>query len=303
MAASHGRLIGRKIVSVHELDVGDVRSILEVATRMGRYRAEGVPGQLRKRVLACLFYDMSAQAYLSFASAMEYLGGRVISCVGPEYAQLAKGEAIEDVVRTAEAYADLVVLCHPDHDAVVRAARVLQKPFINAGGAAEHPTQALIDLYAISRHPGLSVPRTVTFVGDMTHGSVQTLAGLLAKHGRPRLQFVSPKALRLESEVLQSLQGKGFECSEPESLREALEITDVLYVTPFPQGRPDTTAYAITKECVQLLPEHAAILHPFPRSDELPMEVDEDHRAFYFKQMEYGLHVRMALLAMLLGKA
>jgi aspartate carbamoyltransferase len=215
-------------------------------------------------------------------------------------------------VRTLEAYADVIVLRHPEIGSAALAAHYARKPVINAGdGAGEHPTQALLDLYTILAELGQVDGMTVTMVGDLKYGrTVHSLARLLSLFNA-RLHYVSPDILRMPPEIIQELDQAGIPQSEHTRLEDVLGESDVLYVTRIQKERftdPQQyegvkDAYVITPELMQAAKERMVVLHPLPRVGEISMEVDDDPRAAYFRQMEYGLYVRMALLALVLGKA
>jgi aspartate carbamoyltransferase len=214
---------------------------------------------------------------------------------------VTKGETLEDTVRTLECYADAIVLRHYDNDAAERAARVCAVPVINAGnGTGEHPTQALLDLYTIRKERRGIDGLTVTMMGDLKYGrTVHSLTKLLRLYDA-RLRFVSPPELRLPAEYLQ--RGD----AEYAELDEAIRDTDVLYVTRVQKERiPGAIAidlsYAVTPADMHLARADMVLMHPLPRVGEIPAELDSDPRAAYFRQMRYGLHVRMALLAAMLA--
>jgi aspartate carbamoyltransferase len=206
----------------------------------------------------------------------------------------------------------VIVLRHPETGAAATAARYLRKPLINAGdGTGEHPTQALLDLFTIHEELGRLDGLTVTLLGDLKYGrTVHSLARLLRLYGA-RLNYVSPEILRMPPRIIEELHQAGVEQHEYAELETVLADTDVLYVTRVQKERfenPDEyelvkNAYVITPETLAHAKAQMVLMHPLPRVSEISMDVDADPRAAYFRQMEYGLYVRMALLAMVLGKA
>lgn len=309
---------GKDILSVKQFSRSDLNYIFAVAREMREMVMRvGTFDLLKGKILANLFYEPSTRTSSSFTSAMERLGGSVIPINEVRYSSVSKGESLPDTVRTLECYADVIVLRHPDLGASALAAQYARKPIINAGdGVGEHPTQALLDLFTImselggdDEHPvdGL----TVTMLGDLRYGrTVHSLARLLSLY-RVRLNYVSPEILRMPAEIIQELDERGIPQREYNHLEAALPDTDVLYVTRVQKERfADLIAYesvkdafVITAETMKQAKERMIIMHPLPRVGEISMDVDEDPRAAYFRQMEYGLYVRMALLAMVLGKA
>jgi aspartate carbamoyltransferase len=243
---------------------------------------------------------------------MERLGGSVIPINEVRYSSVAKGESLPDTVRTLECYADVIVLRHPEVGASALAAKYARKPIINAGdGVGEHPTQALLDLFTIIEELGHTDGLTVTMLGDLKYGrTVHSLARLLSLF-RVTVNYVAPEILRMPPEIIQELKASGLPQFEYDSLDDIIASTDVLYVTRVQKERfEDPEAYegvkgafVINTDTLQRARERMIVMHPLPRVGEIAMDVDEDPRAAYFRQMEYGLYVRMALLAMVLGKA
>lgn len=304
---------GKDILSVKQFSRADLEYIFAVAHEM-REMVErvGTFDLLKGKILANLFYEPSTRTSSSFTSAMERLGGSVIPINEVRYSSVSKGESLPDTVRTLECYADVIVLRHPEVGASALAAQYARKPIINAGdGIGEHPTQALLDLFTIVEELGQVDGLTVTMLGDLKYGrTVHSLARLLSLYD-VRLNYVSPEILRMPAEIIAELSEKGIPQSEHTSLDEVLPETDVLYVTRVQKERFENPAeyesvkdaYVITPEVMRRAKERMIVMHPLPRVGEISMEVDADPRAAYFRQMEYGLYVRMALLAMVLGKA
>lgn len=304
---------GKDILSVKQFVRSDLDYIFGVAHEM-REMVERVGSfdLLKGKILANLFYEPSTRTSSSFTSAMERLGGSVIPINEVRYSSVSKGESLPDTVRTLECYADVIVLRHPEVGASALAAKYARKPVINAGdGIGEHPTQALLDLFTIVSELNRVDGLTVTMLGDLKYGrTVHSLARLLSLY-KVRLNYVSPDILRMPAEIIAELDDKGIPQSEHTSLEPALKDSDVLYVTRVQKERFDDQntyesvkgAFVITPEIMQQAKDEMIVMHPLPRVGEISMDVDEDPRAAYFRQMEYGLYVRMALLAMVLGKA
>jgi aspartate carbamoyltransferase len=206
----------------------------------------------------------------------------------------------------------VIVLRHPEIGSAALAAKYARKPIINAGdGIGEHPTQALLDLFTILEELGRVDGLTVTMLGDLKYGrTVHSLARLLSLF-RVRINYVSPDVLRMPGELIDELIGPGMTQNEYSGLEGVLPETDVLYVTRVQKERFEDQAvyesvkgaFVITPEILSRAKDRMIVMHPLPRVGEISMEVDADPRAAYFRQMEYGLYVRMALLAMVLGKA
>ena len=304
---------GRDIISVKQFSRNDLEYIFGVAHEMREMvQRVGTFDLLKGKILANLFYEPSTRTSSSFTSAMERLGGSVIPINEVRYSSVSKGESLPDTVRTLECYADVIVLRHPEVGASAMAAKYARKPIINAGdGVGEHPTQALLDLFTIVEELGEVDGLVVTMLGDLKYGrTVHSLARLLSLYNI-RLNYVSPDVLRMPAEIIAELNENGISQTESAGLDGMLPESDVLYVTRVQKERfGDQAEYESVKGAYVIMPdtlrrakEQMIVMHPLPRVGEISMEVDEDPRAAYFRQMEYGLYVRMALLAMVLGKA
>jgi aspartate carbamoyltransferase len=304
---------GKDILSVNQFCRSDLEYIFGVAHEMREMVARvGTFDLLKGKIMASLFYEPSTRTSSSFLAAMQRLGGSIIPINEVQYSSVAKGESLPDTIRTLECYADVIVLRHPEVGASELAAQYARKPVINAGdGVGEHPTQALLDLFTIMEERGQVDGLTITLLGDLRYGrTVHSLSRLLSLYN-VRLNYVSPEILRMPKEILSELKEKGISQSEHELLAPVLAETDVLYVTRVQKERFSEmdeyqsvkNAYTITPETMTGAKERMIVMHPLPRLSEIDMAVDDDPRAAYFRQMEYGLYVRMALLAMVLGKA
>jgi aspartate carbamoyltransferase len=311
-----GRFYGHDILSVSQFGRDDLDYIFGVAEAMRTMvKHVGTFDLLKGKILANLFYEPSTRTSSSFTAAMERLGGSVIPINDVRYSSVSKGESLPDTVRTLECYADVIVLRHPEMGAAAIAAKYAKKPIINAGdGVGEHPTQALLDLFTIREEFGQEKGiegLTVTMVGDLKYGrTVHSLSRLLALYGA-KLNYVSPDILRMPDDVVQELDARGASQNIGANIDEVLPSTDVLYVTRVQKERFENLeeyeelkdSYVITPKTMAMAKQKMILMHPFPRVGEISLEVDDDPRAAYFRQMEYGLYVRMALLAMVLGKA
>ena len=304
---------GKDILSVKQFERENLEYIFAVSHEMHDMVDHiGTFDLLKGKILANLFYEPSTRTSSSFTAAMERLGGSVIPINDVKYSSVAKGENLADTVRTLECYADVIVLRHPEVGSAAIAAKAARKPVINAGdGIGEHPTQALLDAFTIREELGRLDGLTVTLLGDLKHGrTVHSLARLLSLY-KVKLNYVAPDILRMPTELIDELKAKKIEQAEYSNLDACLPETDVLYVTRVQKERftdeavyeSVKSAYVIDPKVLKSAKERMIVMHPLPRVGEISMEVDDDPRAAYFRQMEYGLYVRMALLAMVLGKA
>lgn len=270
---------------------------------------EGGCDLLKHRVLANVFFEPSTRTSTSFATAMLRMGGSVTQ-ITESASSAVKGETISDTMKTLACYADVIVLRHPVRGTAAAAAAAISKPFINAGdGVGEHPTQALLDFYTILAELGGVVDRTVVMMGDLKNGrTVHSLALLLALM-QVKLVYVSPPELRMPEYVKAAVAARGIEQVETDVLDDVLPSADVLYVTRVQKERFATTAeyerlkhaYIVTRDTMTHAKEKMVVMHPLPRVGEIAEEVDADPRAAYFRQMQYGLYIRMALLAVVCG--
>jgi aspartate carbamoyltransferase len=303
---------GKDILSVKQFSRPDLEYIFEVAHEMREMVSRvGTFDLLKGKILANLFYEPSTRTSSSFTSAMERLGGSVIPINEVRYSSVAKGESLPDTVRTLECYADVIVLRHPETGSAALAAQYASKPIINAGdGIGEHPTQALLDLFTIREELDTIDGLTVTMLGDLKYGrTVHSLARLLSLYN-VHINYVAPEILRMPQEILAELPRTMVQ-TEYNALEPTLAKTDVLYVTRVQKERFADEAeyesvrgsYIISPELMKAAKEHMIVMHPLPRVGEISPDFDPDPRAAYFRQMEYGLYIRMALLAMVLGKA
>ncbi len=304
---------GKDIISVKQFGREDLEYIFAVSHEMHDMVDHiGTFDLLKGKILANLFYEPSTRTSSSFTAAMERLGGSVIPINEVKYSSVSKGESLADTVRTLECYADVIVLRHPEVGSAAIAAQAAHKPVINAGdGIGEHPTQALLDAFTIREEIGRLDGLAVTLLGDLKHGrTVHSLARLLSRY-KVKLNYVSPDILRMPPELIDELKAKKIEQAEFATLDTCLPETDVLYVTRVQKERfADEAvyesvkgAYVIDPKVMKAAKERMIVMHPLPRVGEISPDFDEDPRAAYFRQMEYGLYVRMALLAMVLGKA
>ncbi len=268
---------------------------------------------LNGKVMAALFYEPSTRTRFSFESAMNRLGGRVISTeAAGQFSSVTKGETLEDTIRIVGGYSDVIVLRHSEKGAAEKAASVSSVPVINAGdGAGEHPTQALLDMYTIWREHGRMNSLNVVMLGDMLYGrTVHSLVQLLSSFENNRILLVSPSSLKLPDGYAQILREKNILFDEVEQLPEDLSKVDVLYVTRIQKERfANANEYELVKNCCNVngdllsrLPPHTIIMHPLPRVGEISPEIDHDPRAAYFRQARNGLFVRMSLLELLFDK-
>ena len=303
-------LKNRSIISIADLAEEDINEIFTQADKMlENLNAGQKMNDMSSKILATLFYEPSTRTRLSFESAMERLGGSVISMADSKTSSTSKGETLADTVRIVESYSDIIVIRHPLEGAALLASKFSSKPVINAGdGSGEHPTQTLIDLYTIRRELGSIDGKTITIIGDLKYGrTVHSLLSALSRYN-VTVNLVSPESLALPKHVYNEVKGQ-LNVNTSSSLEKFLADTDILYVTRIQKERfTDKNEYAkligsykITGREAGMIKRGAIIMHPLPRVDEISPDVDNMKTAKYFKQAYYGVPVRMALISMIAG--
>eukprot|EP01126_Amoeba_proteus_P057106 TRINITY_DN7244_c0_g2_i2.p1 TRINITY_DN7244_c0_g2~~TRINITY_DN7244_c0_g2_i2.p1 ORF type:complete len:1456 (-),score=302.42 TRINITY_DN7244_c0_g2_i2:180-4547(-) len=302
------------ILSVKQFDRNKLHSIFSVAhdmklmvQRVGRLEL------LKNAVMATVFLEPSTRTRCSFEAAMLRLGGVVIN-VSQDTSSLKKGESLDDTIRTVEQYADVIVLRAPHVGSALESSKLIRKPLINAGdGAGEHPTQAILDTFTIRQELGTLNGIIVTFVGDLKYGrTVHSLVQMLTLYD-VTFNYVSPEDLKLPRPVFEFVASQGIvqhEYTDHNGFEEVFSLSDVVYVTRLQKERFDDISvfervcgmFKVTPHLMSKAKSRMCLLHPLPRVDEISPLVDSDPRAAYFRQMENGMYIRMALLVILLGK-
>ncbi|KAI9671272.1 MAG: hypothetical protein M1829_004679 [Trizodia sp. TS-e1964] len=301
----------RHVLSVDQFSRQDLHILFTVAQemRLGVQR-QGVLDILQGRVLCAIFYEPSTRTSASFDTAMQRLGGKTVS-IATSHSSTAKGETLQDTIRTLGCYGDAIVLRHPDEASAGTAAKFSPIPIINGGnGSKEHPTQAFLDLFTIREELGTVTGLTITFTGDLKYGrTVHSLVKIL-QHYDVKIQLVSPKSLSLPTSVRQLLINSGQLISESQELtKEIIGRSDVLYCTRVQKERFHDldeyenlkNSFVIDNSVLSNAKSQMIVMHPLPRNAEIGEEVDFDQRAAYFRQMRYGLYCRMALLALVMA--
>lgn len=265
------------------------------------------------KILATCFYEPSTRTRLSFESAMTRLGGRVIGFSDANSSSAAKGESVSDTIRVISCYADICAMRHPKEGAPMVAAERSGIPVINAGdGGHQHPTQTLTDLLTIRTLKGRLNNFTIGLCGDLKFGrTVHSLIHALSRYENINFVFISPEELRVPDYIIEMLKEKNIPFEEVVRLDEVLPTLDMLYMTRVQKERFFNEEdyirlkdfYVLNTEKMQLAKEDMLVLHPLPRVNEISVEIDDDPRAAYFKQAQYGVYVRMALILTLLGLA
>uniref|UniRef100_A0A0D3AC37 aspartate carbamoyltransferase n=1 Tax=Brassica oleracea var. oleracea TaxID=109376 RepID=A0A0D3AC37_BRAOL len=301
------------VIEGQQFDREMLSAIFDVAREMEKIEKSSSQSEILKGYLmATLFYEPSTRTRLSFESAMKRLGGEVLTTENArEFSSAAKGETLEDTIRTVEGYSDIIVMRHFESGAAKKAAATANIPVINAGdGPGEHPTQALLDVYTIQSEIGKLDGISVALVGDLANGrTVRSLAYLLAKFKDVKIYLVSPEIVKMKDDIKDYLTLNGVEWEESSDLMEVASKCDVVYQTRIQRERfgerldlyeAARGKYIVDKALLGVMQKDAVIMHPLPRLDEITADVDADPRAAYFRQAKNGLFIRMALLKLLL---
>lgn len=301
-------MVEKSLVSINDLTKAQIEEILNLAQRFSENPRQPV---LAGCMVATLFFEPSTRTRLSFESAVNQLGGRVIGFSDATNSSVAKGESLKDTILTVSNYVDLIVMRHPLEGAAQWAAEVAKVPIVNAGdGANQHPTQTLLDLYSIRKTQGTLENLTITMVGDLKYG--RTVHSLLMAMSlfNARFLFVSPPELQLPIEYKLYLKSKGLDFKEFTTLQEGIPEADILYMTRVQRERFSDpmeyekvkNAYVLHRENLQQCKPNLKVLHPLPRVNEIHTDVDDTPQAYYFPQALGGVYTRMAIITTILGK-
>lgn len=301
----------KHVLDITDLSVEEIGRLITVAEDIIR-NAEQYQDICKRKKLAALFFEPSTRTRLSFEAAMLELGGSVIGFSSAASSSSAKGESVSDTVKVVSYYADIIAMRHPKEGAPAAAAAVSDVPIINAGdGGHNHPTQTLADLLTIHREKGRFRDITVGFCGDLKFGrTVHSLVSALSRYTGIRLVFISPEELKIPHYIKTDIVEKNhMPYEETRTMESVLPELDILYMTRVQGERFFNEAdYIRLRDCYILTPDKLAaakkdlcILHPLPRVNEISRSIDRDPRACYFKQVENGKYMRMALIMMLLG--
>ena len=294
--------------SVEELDkLLDLANDIEAHPEKYAHKCDG-------KKLATCFYEPSTRTRLSFEAAMLNLGGSVLGFHSADSSSASKGESVSDTIRIISCYADICAMRHPKEGAPLVASEKSRIPVINAGdGGHQHPTQTLADLLTIRSIKGRLNNITIGFCGDLKFGrTVHSLINALIRYDNVRIVLISPEELKVSDYVRDDvLRANNIEFKEVEKLEDAMGELDVLYMTRVQKERffneEDYVRlkdfYILTKEKMELAKDDMIVLHPLPRVNEISVDVDDDPRACYFRQAQYAVYVRMALILTLLGLA
>lgn len=300
----------RHLLSPMDLSIEELDQLLSLASDI-EHNPDKYKEACKGKKLATLFYEPSTRTRLSFESAMLNLGGSVLGFSSADSSSAAKGESVSDTIRIISCYADICAMRHPKEGAPLVAASKSSIPVINAGdGGHQHPTQTLTDLMTIKSLKGRLNNLVIGLCGDLKFGrTVHSLINALVRYSGIKFVLISPKELRIPDYIKQDVLDKNnVEYKEVEHLEDIMQELDILYMTRVQRERFFNEeeyirlkdSYILTKDKMALARKDMLVLHPLPRVNEISVEVDDDERAVYFKQVQYGVYVRMALILTLL---
>jgi aspartate carbamoyltransferase catalytic subunit len=298
----------RDIISIHDFSKDELLYILKISKLMEKKPDSNL---LKDKILATLFFEPSTRTRLSFTSAMEQLGGKVMGFATSTMTSIKKGETLWDTIKMVQAYADVIAIRHPLEGSARLAAEASSKPVMNAGdGVNQHPTQTLLDLYTIQKVKGRLDNLHIGILGDLKYGRTVHSLVVALSHFNPKFYFIAPQVLQMPQSYLDELKEKKIKFVTESNLMKERKKLDVLYTTRIQKERfADPIEYEKYKGVYKLdssllsnIKKDLKIMHPLPRVDEIDPSLDKTDHAIYFEQAANGIPVRKALLAFVLGK-
>jgi len=297
----------KSLISINDYSKEDIIKLLDLAEEF-----EKNPNQklLEGSVIATLFFEPSTRTRLSFESAANRLGGRVIGFASKDSSSVQKGESLKDTIKTVNSYSDLIIMRHPLEGSARYASEVASVPVINAGdGANQHPTQTLLDLYSIRKTQGTLENLNIFMVGDLKYGRTVHSLLMAMSNFNTTFNFISPEELRMPEEYKMYLKEIGLKYYEHTDLSDVISDADIIYMTRIQRERfSDPMEYEKTKNSYVLrnsmlegTKDNMRILHPLPRVNEIHDDVDDNKKSYYFTQALNGVYTRMAIMTSILG--
>ena len=297
----------KSLVAINDLTKDEILKILDLAEE---FEENPIQNILNKTVVATLFFEPSTRTRLSFESAVNRLGGKVIGFSEAANTSVSKGESLKDTILTVANYSDLIVMRHPVEGSARYASEVSPVPIINAGdGANQHPTQTLLDLYSIRKTQGTLQDLNIFLVGDLKYGrTVHSLLMAMSQFGAT-FTFVAPKELQMPAEYKMHLDEVGLKYTEQIDLTANLEKADIIYMTRVQKERFSDpvdyekvkNVYVLRNKMLENTKSTMRVLHPLPRVNEIHTDVDSNPQAYYFPQALNGVFTRMAIMSLILG--
>ena len=297
----------KKLVSISDCSKEDILHIVDLAEQ---FEKNPNPHLLDGKLVATLFFEPSTRTRLSFETAVQRLGGRVIGFSDAATSSSSKGETLHDTIKMVSNYVDLIVMRHPVEGAARYASEITNVPVINAGdGSNQHPTQTMLDLYSIKKTQGTLENLTISMVGDMKYGRTVHSLLMAMRYFNPTYHFVAPPELKLPPQYPEYMRANNIKFDEREDMNSILAETDILYMTRVQQERfTDLVEYEKVKNTYTLrnsmlegTKDNLRILHPLPRINEIAADVDANPKAYYFEQARNVVFARQAVICSILG--
>ena len=297
----------KHLISIHDYSREDILKTLEMAAEFEKNPTQPI---FSNKVIASIFFEPSTRTRLSFETAANRLGARVVGFSDAINTSVTKGETLKDTIKMVSNYADLIVMRHPLDGSARYASEISKVPIINAGdGSNQHPTQTLLDLYSILKTQGTLNNLKINVIGDLKYG--RTVHSLLQamSHFNPTFKFISPDELRLPQEYREFLSSRGIPFTESKLLSDNINNADIIYMTRVQKERFSDpieyerikNVYSLNLSMLEGCKPNMKILHPLPRVNEIAQDVDSSNHAYYFTQAQNGVYTRMAIIAILLG--
>lgn len=297
----------RSLVSIDDFSTDEILKILDLAEQ---FEKNPVSNLLDGKVIATLFFEPSTRTRLSFESAINRLGGKIVGFSDASSSSVSKGETLNDTIRTVSNYCDLIVMRHPIEGSARFASEVASVPVINAGdGANQHPSQTLLDLYSIRKTQGKLDGLNIFMVGDLKYGRTVHSLMMAMSRWNTTFNFISPEELKMPDEFKLYLDNLGLKYYEHTDFTDIISKADIIYMTRVQRERFSDpieyekvkNVYVLRNSMLKKTKENMRILHPLPRVNEIHQDVDSNHKAYYFEQALNGVFTRQAILCSLLG--
>lgn len=297
----------KSLVSISDYTKEEILHILDIAEE---FEKNPVQNLLEGKVIASLFFEPSTRTRLSFESAINKLGGRIIGFSEAGSSSVSKGESLKDTIKTVSNYSDLIVMRHPIEGSARYASEVSDVPIVNAGdGANQHPTQTLLDLYSIRKTQGTLDNLNICFVGDLKYGRTVHSLLMAMSQFNPTFHFISPKELKVPNEYKMFLDNLNISYKEHRNFDDVILEADIIYMTRVQRERfsdpieyeKTKNAYILKNSMLQNTKSNMKVLHPLPRVNEISTDVDDNEKAYYFTQALNGVFARQAIICSILG--
>ena len=297
----------KSLISINDYTPDELLKIIDLAEEFEKNPVQDI---LKGKVIATLFFEPSTRTRLSFESAVNRLGGRIIGFTDASSSSVKKGESLKDTIRTVSNYSDLIVMRHPLEGSARYASEVATVPVVNAGdGANQHPTQCLLDLFSIKKTQGTLENLNIFLVGDLKYGRTVHSLIIAMSNFNPTFNFISPDELKIPDEYKLFLDKKGIKYYEHNDFSDIISRADIIYMTRIQKERFSDpmeyekvkNSYVLRNDMLKNTKDNLKILHPLPRVNEISEDVDENEKAYYFTQALNGVYTRQAIISSILG--